>query len=155
MVTIQVERWADFYPASKAVFPSHWRELALHQDEIPLSIDEKKYETLDATGVLLILTARDAGNLVGYFLWFLMPHLHYSQSGPMGMTDMYFVLPEYRSGTGARLFIASEAELRRRGVIKAITSCKVHEDHTQFLEKLGWIFSDKTFVKLLGGAKCP
>ena len=156
MASIQVEPWATFYPDSKEIFPLHWRELALHQEQIPLSIDEAKYETLDKTGILLVITARDSGKLVGYYLWFLMPHLHYSNAGPMGLTDMYFVLPEYRQGTGARLFIASEHELRKRGIVKAITSCKVHEDHTIFLEHLGWTFSDKTFVKYLGKeAKCP
>lgn len=151
MVTIQTERWAQFYPDSRQVFPEHWRELALHQSHIPLSIDEEKYAALDNLGVLLILTARDEGKLVGYYLWFLMPHPHYLSSGPMGLTDMYFVLPEYRKGTGAKLFIVSEQELRRRGAIKAITSCKVHEDHGRLLELLGWELSDYTFVKLLKG----
>ncbi|MFC5861095.1 GNAT family N-acetyltransferase [Acidicapsa dinghuensis] len=151
MIAIQVERWAEFYPDSKLVFPEHWRELALHQDEIQLSIDEEKYANLDRLGILLILTAREDGRLVGYYLWFLMPHLHYASSGPMGLTDMYFVLPECRRGTGAKLFLASERELRRRGVVKAITSCKVHEDHSEFLRALGWELSDLTFVKLLKG----
>lgn len=151
---IKVERWAQFYPDSKALFPSHWKELALHQDEIPLSIDEEKYATLDAAGILLILTARYSGKLVGYYLWFLMPHPHYAAAGSMGLTDMYYVLPEYRAGVGARLFIASERELLKRGIVKAITSCKVHEDHSEFLERLGWTFSDKTFVKLLKESAC-
>jgi hypothetical protein len=149
MTTIQVERWTTFYPDGKEIFPIHWEELALHREEIPLSIDEKKYEALDAQDILLILTARDQGALVGYFLWFLMPHGHYLSSGVMGLTDMYYVLPEYRHGTGAKLFIASERELRNRGAIKAITSCKVHENHTLFLECMGWELSDYTFVKLL------
>ncbi len=153
MVTIQVERWAQFYPDSKAIFPEHWRELALHQGEIPISIDEGKYSNLDHLGILLILTARDEGKLVGYYLWFLMPHPHYSASGPMGLTDMYFILPAYRNGLGTKLFVESERELRKRGIVKAITSCKVHEDHTRMLELLGWTFSDKTFVKLLKGGR--
>lgn len=151
MITIQTERWAQFYPDSKQVFPGHWRELALHQDAIPLSIDEDKYAALDRLDILLILTARNEGKLVGYYLWFLMPHSHYASSGPMGLTDMYFVLPECRRGAGAKLFLASERELRRRGIVKAITSCKVHEDHTEFLELMGWELSDYTFVKLLKG----
>lgn len=154
MVRIRIERWATFYPDGKPLFEVHWRELALHQDEIPLSIDENKYEVLDRADILMILTARDGDRLVGYYLWFLMPHPHYSAAGAMGLTDMYFVLPEYRRGTGARLFMASETELRKRGVVKAITSCKVHEDHTQLLERLGWTFSDRTFVKLLKEAEC-
>jgi len=123
----------------------------MFQNEIPLSIDEDKYELLDRAGILLILTAREGAKLVGYYLWFLMPHPHYSKAGPMGMTDMYFVLPEYRNGVGLRLFIASETELRKRRVIKAITSCKVHEDNSALLERLGWTKTDYQFCKYLGG----
>ena len=151
MITFHVERWAQFYPDVKPIFPLHWRELALNQAEIPLSIDEAKYETLDKTGILLIITARDSGNLIGYYLWFLMPHMHYCEAGPMGLTDMYFVLPEYRRGVGAKLFIFSKMELEKRGVIKAITSCKAHSDQSAMLDALGWTLSDYTFVMLLKG----
>jgi len=149
MVTIQTEKWATFYLDGQAIFPQHHRELALHRQEIPLSIDEAKYELLDKTDMLLIVTARDEGRLVGYALWFIMPHPHYAQAGPMALTDMYYVLPEYRRGTGLRLFAASEVEYTRRGCIKAITSCKAHQDHSKFLSAMGWTLSDLTFVKLL------
>jgi hypothetical protein len=156
VTSIQVESWEKAFPDIKALFPGHWKELAMFQEDIPLGIDEEKYAALDKAEILLILTARSEGKLVGYYFWFVMPHPHYCTAGPMGLTDMYYVLPEYRGGTGARLFIASETELRKRGVIKAITSCKLSEDHTAFLECLGWTWSDKTFVKLLKGENgCP
>lgn len=150
-ITIQVEKWATFWPDSKDVFPLHWRELALYQEDFPLSIDEKKYEILDKGDFLLILTAREEGKLIGYYLWFLMPHPHYAASGPMGMTDMYFVLPWHRGGVGTKLFIASEAELRKRGIVKAITSCKAHQDHSALFERLGWELTDYSFSKILKG----
>lgn len=151
MIAIQVEPWSSMLPEARFLFPRHWKELAVFQDEIKIGLDEAKYAALEQAGILLVLTARDAGCLVGYYIWFLMPHPHYSASGPMGMTDMYFVLPEYRRGVGAKLFIASEKALKERGVVKAITSCKVQEDHTPLLERLGWIWTDKTFCKYLGG----
>jgi hypothetical protein len=87
--------------------------------------------------------------LIGYFVGFLFPHPHYFGSGLWGMTDMYFVLPEFRNGVGVRLFVAFENELRARGCVQAVTSCKLHEDHTALLEKLGWTWTDKTFQKHL------
>ena len=149
MIEIQVEKWATFFPDAKAIFPLHWKELALYQDAIPLDIDEGKYEQLDKLDVLLILTAREDGRMVGYYLWFLMAHGHYKSSGAMGLTDMYFVLPEYRRGVGVRLFKQSETELRSRGIKKAITSCKVHENHSALFEAMGWRLTDLTFSKLL------
>lgn len=155
MISIQVEGWETFWPDAQAVFPRHWKELALYQDEIPLSIDEKKYADLERLGILLILTARAGGKrMVGYYLWFLMPHPHYATAGPMGMTDMYYVLPEYRCGVGVRLFLESENELRKRGIVKAITSCKVHRDHGEMFKRLGWQHTDQTYCKYLGGAQC-
>jgi len=148
-VSFQVERWPEFYPDVKALFPDHWRELALNQEEIPIDIDEEKYAALDKNGILLIATARDEGRLIGYWLSFLMPHPHYKSSGPMGMTDMYWVKPEARNGTGARLEIFWEQELRKRGIKKAITSYKVHQDHGKFFAARGWTHSDNTLVKIL------
>lgn len=149
MIRFSIERWAEFYPDVQAIFPQHWRELALDQNEIPIDIDAEKYAGLDAAGVLLIVAARNEGKLVGYHLSFLMPHPHYKSSGPMGMTDMYYVLPEFRNGAGFRLFAFWERELRKRGVKRAITSTKVHQDHSALFKALGWKHSDNTFVKLL------
>lgn len=148
-ITFQIERWSDFYPDSKALFPAHWKELALNQDEVPLDIDVEGYERLEQLGILMILTARADGELIGYVLSFLMPHLHYKSSGPMCVTDMYYVAPEFRHGVGAIMFQAWERELKKRGIKKAVTSCKVHQDHSPLFFKLGWTHSDHTFVKVL------
>lgn len=151
MITFQTEPWAKFWPDAQAIFHQHWRELALYQDEIPIDVDAEKYAKLDALGILLIVTGREDGRLIGYYLWYLMPHPHYAGSGPMGMTDMYFILPEYRHGAGAKLFIESESQLRKRGIGKAVTSCKIHQDHSAFFERMGWTKTDFTFCKLIGG----
>jgi Acetyltransferase (GNAT) family len=150
LIAVQVETWSQMLPEARPLFPLHWKELAVFQDHIKIDLDEAKYNALEQAGILLTLTARKDARLVGYFTWFLMPHPHYRQY-LMGMTDMYYVLPEFRRGAGAKLFIKSEAALRERGVIKAITSCKVEHDHTRLLERLGWILTDFTFCKLLGG----
>lgn len=146
-----VEAWSDCLPEMEELFPLHWKELARFQEQISLCCDKERYAALERAGALLLITARADDKLIGYFVGFLFPHPHYFGSGLWGMTDMYFVLPEYRSGTGLKLFRAFEAELRSRGVTQAVTSCKVHEDHTEFLEKLGWTWTDKTFQKHLKG----
>jgi Acetyltransferase (GNAT) family len=146
---IKVEAWSDCVEEMETLFPLHWKELAVFQDKIPLKCDRERYAALEKANALLLITARVEGKLVGYFVGFLFPHPHYFGSGLWGMTDMYFVLPEHRRGTGLKLFIAFEAALRERGVTQAVTSCKVHEDHTEFLEKLGWKWTDKTFQKHL------
>jgi acyl carrier protein len=149
--TVQVEAWSDCVEELETLFPAHWKELARFQEQIALRCDRDRYAALEKAGALLLITARMSQKLIGYFVAFLFPHPHYFGSGLWGMTDMYFVLPEFRNGVGVRLFVAFERELRARGCVQAVTSCKLHEDHTELLTKLGWTWTDKTFQKHLKG----
>lgn len=149
MITIQVEKWADFGLDAEALFPLHWEELAMDKEVIKPDCDHEKYLNLDKLGMLHITTARQGKALVGYVVCFLMSHMHYKTAGLMALADMYFVLPEFRKGAGVRLFIEMERYLRALGVVRAHMSCKVHQDHTKLFERLGWTFTDKTFGKML------
>jgi len=136
------------------LFPLHWRELAVNQHAVKIDLDREKYANLEKQDMLHVVTVRasfgtNPNKLVGYAIAFLMPHMHYKSSGPMAMTDMYFVLPEFRRGAGLKMFREYERSLRAKGILCAITSCKVHQDHQAFLEALGWTWTDKTFIKLL------
>lgn len=102
-------------------------------------------------GMLHVLGVWDNDRMVGYYIAFLMPHPHYASSGVMAITDVYYLLPEYRRGEwGIALFTEAERTLREKGVVKAYISCKVHQDHTKLFELLGWRKSDYSFIKLLG-----
>jgi GNAT superfamily N-acetyltransferase len=147
--SVSVEKWTDCVDELETLFPLHWREIGLFRDEIQMVPDRERYAALEAARALLLITARVDEKLVGYFVAFLFPHMHYKGAGVWGLTDMYFVLPEHRKGAGLKLFLAFERECRARGVVQAVTSCKVHEDHTELLEKLGWKWTDKTFQKHL------
>ena len=105
---------------------------------------------MDAKGILHILTLRDDGKLVGYYLAFVFPHVHYASSGLMSFTDVYYLRPEYRrGGIGAALLAEAERTLRDRGVTKAYLSCKVHQDHSELFQMLGWRKTDYCFAKML------
>lgn len=160
MITIQLERWAHFKDDAEALFPLHWEEVAIDKEHYKQKADHARYLAMCAAGSLQVVTARDVQTvngkverkLVGYIISFIVPHMHYKGSPLVSMTDMYFVLPEYRKGgLGLRLFKFMEADLKAKGVGKAHTSCKVHLDFQPFLEKMGWRFTDKTFSKMLGG----
>jgi methylase of polypeptide subunit release factors len=150
MITYQVETWASMLPEASQIFPRHWEELALNQDKIKDDLDYERYALLAEKGNLHVVTARSNGILVGYAIFIIMTHGHYKSSGLMALSDMYYVLPEFRNGTGTRMFCEIERSLKEKGVILAMTSCKVHQDHSELFEKLGWQFSDKTFIKYLG-----
>lgn len=156
MATVQVETWSSIASEIEAVAAFHWQDLALDKLHFERDLDHEAYRNLEALGRLHVVTARDGENLVGYAIWFVMPHhLHYKSSGSIALADMYFILRDYRKGgLGVRLILESERGLRARGVIRAHSSCKVHEDNSEFFELLGWSKTDFTFSKLLVEGKC-
>ena len=148
MVTMQVERIHPFFEDGQELFPLHYKELALNQDEIKLELDIKRYEKADEEGYLLIVTLRDAGKLVGYWLMALMPHLHYA-SVLCASTDMFWVKPEYRASFGAKFMIFGQMACKKCNVKKLYISCKVHKDLRPLFEGLGFTLSDYMFTKLV------
>lgn len=152
MLTFQVERWADFWRDCQELTPIHWKEAALDQDKISLSIKPENYQICDESGILHIVTVRDGEKMVGYFVANVVVHPHYKEAGLMAFTDMYFVHPDYRKGgTGVKLILEVERTLKARGVVKAYISTKVHENKSAMLTGLGWKPSDLSFTKYFGG----
>ena len=130
----------------------HWEEIALDHESIPYSLDEQKYQAMDDSGILHVLAARLNGQLIGYYIAFIMPHIHYQYAGMMAYTDIYYMLPGHRNGgNGIQLFMEAEKSLIAKGVVKAYLSTKVHKDMGKLFERLGWNLSDRTFTKLLPG----
>ncbi len=149
-MTYAIERWSDFYRDAKPLMERHWQEIALDKQFIPLSLNEQKYVDMEKSGILHVLSARHDGKLAGYFIAFVMPHIHYQDSGLMAFTDIYFMAPEFRKGTaGVRLFVEAEISLQLRGVRKVYLSTKLHHDNGPIFEKLGWKPTDRTYTKLL------
>lgn len=134
------------------ILPTHYRELALDQDIIPLSVDWESYQRLEDAEVLFFATLRDEGALVGYYIGFVSPHLHYSTC-KMCATDIFYVLPQYRlNGGGSVLFDQTERELIALGVKKWVVSYKDHLHAGAFLERHGLRLIEHVHSKTLGGA---
>jgi len=138
----------------RPLFSAHFRELGVNQHRLAARADEARYAELDRLGILFVITARCDGELVGYFVGFTMPHLHYLGAGLWAMTDMYYIKPEFRCGTGLKMFRAFKRLARERGCRFAVTSCKVHQDHSALFEKLGAKWTDKTFIFALEDEAC-
>ena len=135
----------DIWP----LLPLHWEELALDKSQMKMDVFVSRYKEFEQNGNLHIVTVRDQGRLVGYFILMLGEHLHYHGAGRMAYTDVYFILPEFRKGgAGVKLFAEVERTLRERGIVKAYFTCKVHQDHSSIFERLGWNWTDKVFTKV-------
>ena len=97
-----------------------------------------------------VVSVRKDGELIGYHMGLIVTHPHYKDAGLMSTTDMFYILPEHRKGgVGAKLIMAVEAAMRERGVVKAFISTKLHQNHTDLFEALGWEPTDTVFSKIL------
>lgn len=149
MISIQTEKLVDMLEELKPVLPIHWREIALDHDEIPLDPDYDQYLLMEEIGKLHVCTAREDGELIGYFITWVINHPHY-KSTLWGKVDIYYVKQEHRTnGVGYKLFTYHEAEMKRLGVDKLINMCKIHQDHAPLFKALGYTEIERVFSKLL------
>jgi len=138
MLTTAIENLTETLEEMKPLFPLHWEELALNQKQVPLDPQYDIYLQRDAAGQVLLVTLRKAGEMVGYFVGFLAPALHYKTCFTLTM-DIFWVRPEHRGeGAGFQLFAAVEKEAKRRGVERMFVGSKCHKDASWLFEKLGY-----------------
>ena len=136
MLTAQVEEWSPFIQEAQPLLPLHWEELALNKDKVPLDPQYDVYAARDAAGQVMVVTLRDAGRLVGYFIGFVAPGLHYQTCLTLTM-DIFWTHPDIRGGFGGvRLFRAVEKEAKRRGVHRMFYGSKLHKDASRLFDFL-------------------
>ena len=151
MVTAQIENWDSFINEAQSLLPLHYAELALNKDKVPLDPQYDIYAARDKAGQLMVATLRENGELVGYFLGFVAPGLHYKTCLTLTM-DIMFVHPERRKNGGGKLlldFVKKQA--LRRGVQRWFVGTKVHADIGGFLESQGFDLCERTYSMWLGG----
>ena len=150
MITCQVEPFPPFLEEVKPILPIHWEELALHKEKVPLDPQYNVYLERDAQGGVISVTAREDGKLIGYFVGFIAPGLHYQRCLTCTM-DIFYVHPDHRGGgTGYHLFKSAEKELKRRGVQRLFVGSKLHKDASWLFEKLGYEEVERYYSAWLG-----
>jgi hypothetical protein len=148
MIEYTVADPATFIDELKGILPEHYDELCVTKD-FPLLPDYVAYGKLCVADMLRCIVARADGVLVGYALFIVSPHLHYSTC-KTAFEDIYFLKKEYRLGrTGIRLFQFAETALRADGVNRIIMHTKIHLDNSKLFEYLGYKLTDKLYTKLL------
>ncbi|WP_336165233.1 GNAT family N-acetyltransferase [Acinetobacter ursingii] len=138
MITAHVESFEQNLDYLKPLLPIHYAELALNQDKVPLSPQFDRYIAAEQRGELTFIMLRKSGEMVGYFIGFIAPALHYSTCLTCQM-DIFYVLPEHRGdGAGFQLFKFVEQQLKKRGVQRMFVGSKMHKDASWLFEKLGY-----------------
>lgn len=150
MITTHTESFEQNLDYLKPLLPIHYAELALNQDKVPLSPQFDKYIDAERRGELIFITLRKAGEIVGYFIGFIAPGLHYSTCLTCQM-DIFYVLPEHRGGgSGFQLFKYVEQQLKQRNVQRMFVGSKMHKDASWLFEKLGYTPVETYYSTWLG-----
>lgn len=151
MITCQSENLENTLDELRPILDIHYRELAMHQEKVPLAPQYDLYIAHERAGHLIFQTVRDDGKLVGYFVGFVSPGLHYSETLTCRM-DIFFIIPEYRgeSMCGLKLFRGVEKELRNRGVQHWFVGCKIAADVAPLFRRLGFAPIETYYSKWIG-----
>ena len=133
----EVETLGSCLKEMKPLILKHWQEVSWYKDKIPYSPDWDKYYAMEDAGMLHIVTARDEGKLVGYYVSVVNSGLHYSET-KFAMCDALFVDPDYRGGTTAyKMFKFAFSELKELGVQCISLHMKTDFPFDKLCEKLG------------------
>lgn len=150
MINFCVETIADVKKEMEIINATHYDEIALDKDRMKLNPDFDKYQNIENAGSLIIITARKEGKLVGYWILFILPHLHYKDV-LCGHTDIYYMLPEVRQGmTGVKLLSEGEKILKKRGVKKIFAGDKKHKNLGIIFDMLKWTAVETQYSKWIG-----
>lgn len=156
-VEFAVEKLVDFLPDVLALAPHHYEEVGVKRPGVHLDIDWKRYLELDDSGMLLCVTARSGGVLVGYHTYLVHRPLRYRMS-MFAESDVYFLLPEYRGGmNGMRLLTFGERPLKDMGVQIVIIRSKLEragieadkQDIGPLFDALGYKAIERVYTKSL------
>ena len=150
MIVFCVEPLSEVLDELKPLFPGHWKELALDQDKVPLDPQYDIYLERDRRGEVLFIAGREKGTIVGYFVGFIAPGLHYRTCRTLTL-DIFWIHPAHRGhGAGFHLFKTVETEARRRGVQRMFVGSKLHRDASWLFEKLGYTEVERYYSVWLG-----
>jgi GNAT superfamily N-acetyltransferase len=134
----------------KPLLNSHWEEIALNKDKIKLNPDWEVYQSLEDQSKLRIFTARDEGELVGYFVVVVGVNMHYKDH-LFASNDIIYLSPEHRKGfTGIKLIKFAEKCLKDDGVSVLTINTKVHQPFDRLMDFLKFRKVERVYSKYLG-----
>ena len=150
MITYQQEFLDTCKEDAQELIRLHWEEIAVNKDKIKLNPDWDAYDTLENANALRIFTARDSGELVGYFVVIVGNNLHYKDH-IFAENDIIYLHADYRKGfTGIKLIKFAEKCLKHDGVSVLKLNTKVHQPFDQLMSYLKFDLVERVYTKYLG-----
>ena len=150
MITGRIETLSECLEEIKLLLPSHWEELAMWKDRMPLAPQYDNYWQRETLQQLRVSVLRDEGKVIGYWVTFIAPGLHYGET-LTATTDILWVHPDYRGNArGKILYDVMRDELVKCGVQLWIAGSKNHKQIEWFLAMLGFEAFEMYFSQWIG-----
>lgn len=151
MLSAQVEPYSAIIAELKQYFPLHWQELALNKDKVALAPRYDVYAKCETSGSLSMVTVRDGGKIIAYWVMFFDDEMHYSILA--SRMDIFWVNPDYRQGPAAVILMrAVEREVKRRGALRWWAGEKLHSPCGRLFKAFGMQPVETYWCKWMGGA---
>ena len=122
----------------------------MYKDKIALNPDYDKYLDMDNMGLIHTVTVRDDNKLVGYYISFIMPNMHYKDH-TYALNDVLFLEESYRkTGTAVGLFTFTEECLKDMGVSVMAIHMKTALPFDSLCEYLNYDYAERLYMKFIG-----
>jgi GNAT superfamily N-acetyltransferase len=146
--TFAVESLNAILEEIKPLFEKHWEEINRMKHLFVLNPDWDMYDKMEQSDLMVLITVRAEGALVGYAAYTKMHHPHY-KNVMIAQNDVVFVLPEHRGQTGRRLIQAAEAALESMGIQCVTMHVKPYKNFGPMLERTGYKLHELVYLKEL------
>lgn len=149
MITYNKEKMFDIMDELDPILEDHYQEVAMYKDKIKYAPDWERYKSLEDTGVLKMVTVRDNGVLVGYYLFIVVVGLHYSED-LYAINDIVLIKKEYRSSkVGLGLFKYVEDWAKDLGVSVMTVHMKTFLPFDSLCKGLDWDYAERLYTKCI------
>lgn len=139
----------DVIEEIEPLLQAHHQECTLRPDLMPLEAQWQEYQALEALGLYVIFTARQAEALAGYASFFVNRHLH-SANFTVAVCDVLYLDPEHRRGDTAQRFIEFAAQgLKAMGARKVGIAVPVSQHWSPILHRMGFADEETVCTKFL------
>jgi len=147
VISIQQELLYELISDAEKLFADHHQETI--GNELEFTPDWNYYAANEQAGTLRIYTARDGGELIGYAVFFVMPHRKHSKS-VFAVSDAIYLRPDKRGLINFNLLSSfAENQLKAEGVFKIMVTFPVKKDTSPIWYRRGYKDDEKTMSKLL------
>jgi len=150
MIKFNVETVPQCIEDVKTLVTEAWDEVEVYKDKMKLDPNYDLYLELEKLGVVHVVTVRDEGKLIGYYISLLMPNPHY-QTHTFAINDLLFIHPDYRGGTTTyRMFKYAFKKLKEKGVSVITLNMKVKFPFKRLCKALGMEHHENVYTIYVG-----